>query len=57
MKLTQQPCPNCHHLTEKDKLTGPTCGVTKKLTADQVWSLGVATIARTYPTGTIQKRF
>jgi RNA polymerase subunit RPABC4/transcription elongation factor Spt4 len=57
MKLTQQPCPNCHHLTAKDKLTCPTCGVTKKLTADQVWSLGVANIARTYPTGTVQKRF
>jgi RNA polymerase subunit RPABC4/transcription elongation factor Spt4 len=54
MKLTQEPCPTCHHITEKENPTCPTCGCTKKLTPERVWSLGVATIGRTYPTGTVQ---
>lgn len=54
MKLTQEPCPTCHHITEREKPTCPTCGSTKKLTPERVWSLGVAAIGRTYPTGTVQ---
>ena len=30
MKLTQEPCPTCHHITEKEKPTCPMCGSTKK---------------------------
>ena len=55
MKLTQEPCPNCHHITEKENRTCPTCGCTKKPTLDQIWSLSVATIGRTYPTGTVHQ--
>ena len=53
MKLTQEPCPTCHHIMEKEKPICPTCGSTKKLTPDQVWSLRVAPIGRTYPSGTV----
>jgi hypothetical protein len=53
MKLSQEPCPNCHHITEKEKRTCSTCGWAKKPTLDQIWSLGVATIGRTYPAGTV----
>ena len=54
MKLTQEPCPNCHHITERESKTCPTCGAAKKQTPAQVWSVGFATIGRTYPTGTVQ---
>jgi hypothetical protein len=54
MKLTQEPCPTCHHIKEKEMPTCPTCGRMRKPTIDQVWSLCVATIGRTYPTGTVQ---
>jgi len=54
MKLTQEPCPTCLHITEKEKPTCRKCGCTKKPTPDQVWSLQVATIGRTYPTNTVQ---
>jgi|HubBroStandDraft_6_1064221.scaffolds.fasta_scaffold374962_1 RNA polymerase subunit RPABC4/transcription elongation factor Spt4 len=54
MKLTQEPCSTCHHIVEKEKPICPTCGCTKKLTLDQVWSIRVATIGRTYPIATIQ---
>jgi len=53
MKFAQEPCPTCHHITEKEMPNCPTCGSTKKLTPDQVWSLRVATIGRTYPSGTV----
>ena len=53
MKLTQEPCPKCHHIIEKENQTCPTCGFTKKPTLDHIWSLSVTTIGRTYPTGTV----
>ena len=53
MKLTQEPCPTCHHITEKENSTCPTCGCAKKLKPDQVWSLRVATIVRTHSTSTV----
>ena len=52
MKLTQEPCPSCHHITERENKTCSTCGAVKQ-TSDQVWSLRVAAIGRTYPTGTV----
>jgi hypothetical protein len=54
MKLTQEPCPTCHHITEKEEPTCSTCGSMKKSTLDQAWTIRVATIGRTYPTGTIR---
>jgi RNA polymerase subunit RPABC4/transcription elongation factor Spt4 len=52
MKLTQEPCPTCHRITEKDQATCPTCG-SKKPGPSQVWTIRVAMIGRTYPTGTV----
>jgi hypothetical protein len=52
MKMTQEPCPACHHITEKERPKCPTCGYNKQLTSDKVWLLRVASIGRTYPTGT-----
>ena len=46
MKLTQEPCPNCHHIMEKENATCPTCGCTKKPPLGQAGSLRVATIER-----------
>ncbi len=54
MKLTQESCSNCHRIKDKESRTCPACGATKKPTPDQVWSLAVANIGRTYPTGTVQ---
>jgi hypothetical protein len=52
MKLTQEACPNCRHITERESTTCRKCGAAKKQTPDQIWSHGFATIGRTYPTGT-----
>jgi len=54
MKLTQEPCTNCHRIKDRESNTCPSCGATKKPTPDQVWALRVATIGRTYTTGTVQ---
>jgi hypothetical protein len=53
MKLTQEPCPTCHRITEKNQPSCPTCGSAKKPTPDHVWTIRVAMIGRTYPTGTV----
>lgn len=50
MKLTQEPCPACHHITEKDNPTCSVCGQKKPLTLDQKWSQGFGTIGRTFST-------
>jgi hypothetical protein len=52
MKLNQEPCPTCHHITEKENPLCPTCGKIKKLDLDKFWDFKVATIGRTYPVGT-----
>jgi RNA polymerase subunit RPABC4/transcription elongation factor Spt4 len=54
MKLTQEACPNCYHIKERESKTCPTCGAVKKQTPAQMWSVGFATIGRTYPSGTVQ---
>ncbi len=54
MKLIHEPWANCHHVKDMESKTRPTCVATKKQKNDQVWSFDVATIWRTYPTGTVQ---